>query len=180
MQAKTIDRLPIALAICAVIAAIAIWIIAAGPAGASAGFEPQLTDSAPIAKVAVADVAPYTAAATPKRATAIAPTVKSAKRMTVSRPTATVRTASTSTGELATARRILAGYKAKYPILRGATVEFGNARGYQAISYYTSGRIVISRNHSASLSRIIGHEIWHVIDWRDNGKINWGERVPPR
>ena len=59
-------------------------------------------------------------------------------------------------------------------------MSFGNARGYQAIAYYTSGRIVISRSHKASLSRIINHEIWHIIDYRDNGKIDWGEHVPPR
>jgi hypothetical protein len=21
--------------------------------------------------------------------------------------------------------------------------------------------------------------VWHVIDWRDNGRIDWGESVPP-
>lgn len=88
--------------------------------------------------------------------------------------------ASSSTGELARAKSILAGYVAKYPILAGATVSFGDARGYQAICYYKSGRIVISPSHSASLDRIIAHEIWHIIDWRDNGRIDWGENVPPQ
>lgn len=88
--------------------------------------------------------------------------------------------ASSSTGELARAKSILAGYVAKYPILAGATVSIGDARGYQAICYYKSGRIVISASHTASLDRIIAHEIWHIIDWRDNGRIDWGENVPPQ
>ena len=25
----------------------------------------------------------------------------------------------------------------------------------------------------------MAHEIWHTIDWRDNGVIDWGENVPP-
>ncbi len=77
------------------------------------------------------------------------------------------------------AQAILASLKARYPILRGTTVEYGNARGFQAIAYFQSGRIVISRTHTASLERIIEHEIWHIIDWRDNNRIDWRENVPP-
>ena len=77
------------------------------------------------------------------------------------------------------AQAILASFKARYPILRGVTVEYGNARGFQAIAYFQSGRIVISRTHTASLERIIEHEVWHVIDWRDNNRIDRGENVPP-
>jgi len=58
-------------------------------------------------------------------------------------------------------------------------VTMGNASGYQAVAYYTSGRIVISPKHTASLQRILSHEIWHIIDWRDNGRIDWRESVPP-
>lgn len=113
---------------------------------------------------------PATAAA-PKRATsAPAPTPK----------TVSAKPAATSTDELAEARRILAGLIAKYPILKGTTVSFGDTKGYQAICYYKSGRIVINPNHTASLSRILNHEVWHIIDWRDNGRIDWGENVPPR
>lgn len=82
--------------------------------------------------------------------------------------------------ETSEAQAILAGYIGQYPILAGTTVSFGDANGYQAVAYYKSGRIVISPTHTASLSRIIGHEIWHVIDWRDNGVIDWGENVPPK
>ena len=49
---------------------------------------------------------------------------------------------------------------------------------YQAVCYYKSGRILISPTHTASLDKIIRHEAWHIIDWRDNGVIDWGESVP--
>jgi hypothetical protein len=82
--------------------------------------------------------------------------------------------------EAALAQTILDGLKAQYPrYLSGATVTMGDAMGYQAISYYTSGRIVVSPTHTATLSRIMNHEIWHIIDWQDDGAINWGEAIPP-
>jgi hypothetical protein len=85
------------------------------------------------------------------------------------------------TDETAQARAILAGLIAQHPILAGTTVSFGTTPGgYQAVAYYQSGRIVVSPNHTASLSTILNHEIWHIIDWRDNGQIDWGENVPPR
>lgn len=83
--------------------------------------------------------------------------------------------------ELAEARRILRGLIAKHPELRGATVTIGaTPGGYQAVAYYQSGRIVINPKHRASLKRILNHEVWHIIDYRDNGRIDWGENVPPR
>lgn len=82
--------------------------------------------------------------------------------------------------KLAQAQSILSGLIAKYPILAGTTVTIGDARGYQAIAYYQSGRIVVSKSHTASLSTILNHEVWHIIDWRDNNKIDWGENVPPK
>ncbi len=95
------------------------------------------------------------------------------------RPTAP-RPAPSQTDKLAQARSILASRIAMYPILRGTTVEFGDTRGNgQAIVYYKSARIIINPNHTVSLQRIIDHEIWHIIDWRDNGQINWGCNVPP-
>jgi hypothetical protein len=88
--------------------------------------------------------------------------------------------AKSSGNESARAQAILASLKARYPrYLAGVTVSFGNASGYQAVAYYTSGRIVISPTHRASLDRILGHEVWHIIDWRDNGRIDWREKVPP-
>ena len=81
---------------------------------------------------------------------------------------------------LSTAQAILASRIAMYPILQGATVQIGDTRGNpQGICYYKSARIVINANHTVSLERIINHEIWHIIYWRDNGSIDWGESVPP-
>lgn len=95
-------------------------------------------------------------------------------------PTVAAPLATAPVDETTLARTILAGLQARYPrFLSGTTVEFGDALGYQAVSYYTIGRIVISPTHSASLTRILDHEIWHVIDYRDNGVIDWGESVPP-
>lgn len=75
--------------------------------------------------------------------------------------------------ELFEARRILAGQIAKYPILKGTTVEIGpTPNNYQAVAYYTIGRIVINPNHVASLQRIIEHECAHIIDWRQDGDID--------
>jgi hypothetical protein len=84
-----------------------------------------------------------------------------------------------ATGEQAEAEAILKDLIKQHPILEGSTVSFGDAKGYQAICYYMSGRIVISPSHTASLGTILNHEIWHIIDWRDNGRIDWGENVPP-
>ncbi len=34
-------------------------------------------------------------------------------------------------------------------------------------------------NHTARTDDIIAHEVWHIIDWRDNKQLDWGESVPP-
>lgn len=174
-------RMPYALAVCAIIAGIAVWAVTAAPAGASARFDSKLAASAKTAKFAKWSSAPYTETAAVKRATAVAK-AKTGKRLSVApaNTTTAVTTSSSSGGELAAAQAILNQKTAEYPILKGTTVEFGDARGYQAIAYYSSGRIVISRTHTASLERIIGHEIWHIIDYRDNGRIDWGENLPPK
>lgn len=92
----------------------------------------------------------------------------------------TVSTASTS-NDLSTAQSVLRSLQAKYRYLDGVTVSIGKTPGgYQAVAYYSRGRIVISPKHTASISTILKHEIWHVIDYRDNGKIDWGERVAPK
>ncbi len=83
--------------------------------------------------------------------------------------------------KLAQAQSILASLIAQHPILAGTTVSIGaTPGGYQAVAYFKSGRILISPNHKASLSTILRHEIWHIIDWRDNNRIDWGENVPPK
>lgn len=107
--------------------------------------------------------------------TALTPVATAAVKTT----TAAVKNQPTST-DAARAKAILAGLIAKYPILQGTTVTMGDARGYQAIALYKSGRIIISPTHTATLERILNHEVWHIIDWRDNGRIDWGEQVPPK
>jgi hypothetical protein len=83
------------------------------------------------------------------------------------------------TGDLAVAQADLARYIQTYPLLQGCTVQMGDAHGYPAITYFTTGLTVISPSHTASIDTIMAHEIWHDIDWRDNGVIDWGENVPP-
>jgi len=71
-----------------------------------------------------------------------------------------------------TAQEILEKYIRMYPILAGSTVEYGDARGYQAICYYRVGKIVVSRNHTSDLDAIIRHECLHIVDWRTDGDID--------
>ena len=156
---------------------------------AAVASQPRLEAATAAAKtIAAPDEAALVVDVTLKKATPIA-APEPAAAMRASRTTRSGTTARTTTtpaaakpagSELSQARSILAGLIAKYPILKGATVSFGDARGYQAIALYTSGRIIISPTHTASLSRILNHEVWHIIDWRDNGRIDWGENVPPR
>jgi putative cell wall-binding protein len=82
------------------------------------------------------------------------------------------------TSKQITAQELVDGHIKICPILAGTTVDYGDAKGYQAISYYQSGRIVVNPNHTAPLKDIIVHEIYHVLDWRDNGRMDWGESVP--
>jgi len=152
--------------------AVGTTLEAAQPAVPAVAYSDGALDLGAAAKQPTPVAAPQPATAAAPKRTASAP---AAKPKTVS-----TKPAATSTDELAEARRILAGLIAKYPILKGTTVSFGDTKGYQAICYYRSGRIVINPNHTVSLSRILNHEVWHVIDWRDNGRIDWGENVPPR
>ena len=135
----------------------------------------------PVSTATVAKIAPA-AKKTVKRST-VKPAARRvvAKRAPSTAPT-TVKTASASSSasDLDTAQSVLASLKATYRYLDGVTVSMGTTPGgYQAVSYYTKGRILISTKHTATISRILKHEIWHIIDWRDNGKIDWRESVPP-
>lgn len=117
---------------------------------------------------------------TTKRSTVRTAAVRKRVVRTVSKPKA--KTASASrVSDQQTAESVLRSLKAKYRYLDGVTVTMGTTPGnYQAVSYYARGKIVISPKHTASISTILKHEIWHVIDYRDNGKIDWGERVAPK
>lgn len=87
----------------------------------------------------------------------------------------------TPVDQQAAADAALARLKAEYPrYLSGVTVSIGaTPNGYQAVCYYREGRIVVKPDHTASMEDILSHEIWHVIDWRDNGCIDWRESIPP-
>ncbi len=139
-----------------------------------------LTQAAPVVKI-VAEPAVTVARTAVRTRTQVAVAPAAARPSTKQTRTAAYQsTKPSTTSELSQARAILAGLIARHPILRGTTVTIGTTPGgYQAVSYYKSGRIVVNPNHTASLSRILNHEIWHIIDWRDNGRIDWGENVPP-
>ena len=145
----------------------------------------KLEPASPVEKISVTTET-LQIVASPRTATPIPEPVvaktspPSAKKTSSSTISSSSFSSANSSDELSRAQSILASYISKYPVLSGTTVSFGDAQGYQAICYYKSGRIVISSTHTSSLDRIIGHEIWHVIDWRDNGGIDWGENVPPK
>lgn len=54
--------------------------------------------------------------------------------------------------------------------LEGVSLSFGETYGYEAISYYKSGHIVISPTHTYPLSTLIAHEVNHIIAWRQSGQ----------
>lgn len=87
----------------------------------------------------------------------------------------TKKTVRRSGSEKAQANAILASLIRRYPILKGTYIVFGstpNGNKYQAVCYYTIGKIVINPSHTASLSSIIHHECMHVIDWREDHDID--------
>ncbi len=153
--------------------------LVAGFAPANADFQAAaavgtLSQATPTVKIASEPAATVARTALRKRTPVVAPTAAG----TDSKSTRAVAYKAT-TGKLAEAKSILAGLIAKYPILKGTTVSIGTTpNGYQAVAYYKSGRIVVSSTHTASLTKILTHEVWHIIDWRDNGRIDWGENVP--
>ncbi len=78
------------------------------------------------------------------------------------------------------AREVLAQLAAKFEYLEGTTVEVGpTPDGKEAVAYYTQNEIVVSDHHTVSIEKILAHEIWHIIDWHDNGRLDWGEDLLP-
>jgi len=124
---------------------------------------------------------------------AAAPLLRAAApRPVASAPLAAVVSASSASGTAreasdrdtsADARRAkaaLARLSANYRYLEDVTVTIGDTpNGEEAVAYYSEGRIVIDRAHSVGVDAILAHEVWHVIDWRDNGRMDWGEKLPP-
>lgn len=168
------------------VAALAAMGISAQASRAAAVEQPSAAFSLPTTQTAAVKIAADTAAAVPQAAkpklstittTRATSTTQTTRRATkVARRAATLATAGS---ELSQARSILAGLIARYPIIKGATVSMGpTPNDYQAVCYYKTARIVVNPDHTASLTRILDHEVWHIIDWRDNGRIDWGENVP--
>lgn len=78
------------------------------------------------------------------------------------------------------AQAILGTLASRYGYLDGVRVSIGaTPNGEEAVAYYESGRIVIDAGHSVRIGRILEHEIWHIIDWREDGSLDWDESVPP-
>lgn len=71
------------------------------------------------------------------------------------------------------ANAILAGIIAQYPILQGTVVYIQQTpNGWEGAAYYKSGVILVNPNHTYPLYDIIYHEAMHVLDWREDGKID--------
>ncbi|PKQ10352.1 MAG: hypothetical protein CVT69_00130 [Actinobacteria bacterium HGW-Actinobacteria-9] len=168
----------------AILAAAAPTITNAMATDSALPFTTSLTTApAPVKFVIAANDTTALSTSTAKALASVAVVKPAADTTPVTTATKTVKTAVKNqpvSTDAVRARTILAGLIAKYPILQGTTVTMGDARGYQAIALYKSGQIIISPTHTASLERILNHEIWHIIDWRDNGVIDWGENVPPK
>lgn len=97
--------------------------------------------------------------------------------------TTTITTSSTtpgSTDDLRFAQSVINYYITACPILTGTVAEFGDTYGYQAISLGASKKIRLNPNHTVDTRVLIDHEIWHIYDYVDNGRMDWGESVPPR
>lgn len=83
-------------------------------------------------------------------------------------------------GTLDRAEEVLDSLQERYKFLDDVTVTLGpTPGGREAVAYYTRGDIVIDPGHSLPVESIMHHEIWHIIDWRDNGRLDWGESIPP-
>jgi hypothetical protein len=176
MHQGPIRHLASLLAVTVAVAGIGLWAPNANQALARSGFHSRLGRPATLSKLQSPVTVAHEVTSAPKR---LAPYTPAAKGFSSRRAVSTRAAAPRLSGsELSQARALLAAQIRLHPILRGTTIRFGNTYGYQAISYYKSGEIILSTSHRASLSRIIGHEVWHVIDWRDNHRIDWGENVP--
>jgi hypothetical protein len=83
-------------------------------------------------------------------------------------------------GEEARAQELIGRLSKAYRHLDGVTVRFAKTpKGEEAVAYYTDGEIVINTEHTVSIDEILAHEVWHIIDYRDNGQLDWGENLPP-
>lgn len=178
--------LSIGMAVTLVASAIAFGVMSSAPDASAIEWSPsvsRLGAARPAqVKITTQSTVVIQTSALPKQKTEIATkvaTTSSAKTSSTRSSSTGTAPASGGTSELAKAQSILAGLISRYPILQGSTVTIGTTpNNYQAVCYYKSGRIIVSPTHKSSLSTILNHEVWHIIDWRDNGVIDWGESVP--
>ena len=75
---------------------------------------------------------------------------------------------------------LMATYARRISGLDGIHVTMGQTpQGEEAVAYYTANQIVIDTEHKVDIEKILAHEIWHIVDFRDNGRLDWGEDLPP-
>jgi|GEM_PF-3227624 len=93
---------------------------------------------------------------------------------------AAATTATASADDARLANEVLDRLRLKYRYLDGVTVRMApTPKGEEAVAYYTLDQIIISPTHSVTIEKILAHEVWHIIDWHDNGRFDWGENLPP-
>jgi hypothetical protein len=127
------------------------------------------------AAVAIAPSAVSASTAAPKPAPS-----KPLQQPSTAAPAEPVRDPAREAEELKRANALLRTAQKQYRYLDGVTLRIGpTPADQQAVAYYTVGEIVINPNHAASIEKILAHEVWHIIDWRDNGRLDWGEDLPP-
>jgi hypothetical protein len=109
------------------------------------------------------------------------PSAPSAGLSSASPGTGTYHTPDEQRADSERADEILRELASTYEYLDGVTVRMGSTpNGEEAVAYYTRGEIVISTQRTVDIDKILEHEVWHIIDWRDNGRLDWGENLPPR
>jgi hypothetical protein len=159
------------LGILALAAALAVVLLGPGPA------------TAPHKLFAAMDAFPSARAAVPARVSVEAPPVPADTPVFTAADDAAddaAVDAARAAEEGRHATRVLEALRATHLHLDDVTVIIGiTPNGEEAIAYYTEGEIVIDREHTVDIDTILQHEIWHIIDWRDNGRLDWGENLPP-
>lgn len=79
-------------------------------------------------------------------------------------------------GKAALAQALLNAEIAKNPILVGTTIKIQECpNDWQACAWYKRGEIWVDPDHRAPLERIISHEVAHIIDWREDGDIDYND-----
>lgn len=95
-------------------------------------------------------------------------------------PATAASTSARATADVLLARREIGRLATVFQHLDDVRVSVGaTPDGAQAVAYYSRGSIVISPDHDEPVEVLLAHELWHIVDWRDDGQLDWGENVPP-